>query len=230
MNVRMGLIRQQPGWSHETFSRYWLEQHGPLAARVPGLAAYWQNVVQERLQRGIDYARGPWDVDGFSQLTLEAAGAKERPFAEGALARRLIDDEQHFLGGLHIVEAEPVEVIRPDPQQRPTLLKRMSILRRRPDLDEAGFRREWRVHADLVRAMPGVAGYRQNVVVARERVKGRPCGYDELPIDGIVELWFESTATLEAAFGSPEGRRTMAHAKTFLAEITAFLVTERRIV
>lgn len=228
--VRMGLIRRQPGWSPEAFSRYWLEHHGPLAARVPGLAAYWQNVVDDRLQRGIDFARGPWDFDGFSQLTLGADAAAARPFADGALAQALVADERHFLGGLHIVEAEPTEVIAPDARQRPRLLKRMSILRRHPDLDEAGFRREWRVHAGLVRAMPGVAGYRQNVVLARERVKGQPCGRDELPIDGIVELWFESTATLEAAFGSPEGRRTMAHAKTFLAEITAFLVTERRIV
>ena len=57
-----------------------------------------------------------------------------------------------------------------------------------------------------------------------------PCGHDELPIDGIVELWFESPQTLEAAFASPAGQRTMAHAKTFLAEITAFLVEEHRIV
>jgi hypothetical protein len=68
------------------------------------------------------------------------------------------------------------------------------------------------------------------VIVARERLKGRPCGYDELPIDGIVELWFEDTATLDAAFASPAGQVTMQHATTFLEEITAFLVTERRVV
>ena len=82
----------------------------------------------------------------------------------------------------------------------------------------------------MVQEMPGVSGYRQNVITARERVKGQPCGYDELPIDGIVELWFETPSTLEAAFASPQGQRTMAHAKTFLSEITAFLVQEHRIV
>ena len=78
--------------------------------------------------------------------------------------------------------------------------------------------------------MPGVAGYRQNVVIARERIKGQACGYDELPIDGIVEMWFEDAATLEAAFGSPAGRTTMKHALTFLAEITAFVVEEHRVI
>jgi hypothetical protein len=78
--------------------------------------------------------------------------------------------------------------------------------------------------------MPGVAGYRQNVVLARERNKGQPCNYHDLPIDGIVELWFENPGTLEAAFSSPAGQVTMAHAKTFLAEITAFVVVEHRVV
>jgi len=34
---------------------------------------------------------------------------------------------------------------------------------------------------------------------------------------------------LEAAFGSEAGKVTMAHAKTFLAEITAFVVAERQV-
>jgi hypothetical protein len=97
-------------------------------------------------------------------------------------------------------------------------------------MTDEDFRREWIAHRDLVRKMPGVSGYRQNVVIARERVKGHSCGYDDLPIDGIVELWFEDAGTLDAAFSSLAGRATMAHAKTFLAEITAFVVIEHRVV
>jgi len=85
------------------------------------------------------------------------------------------------------------------------------------------------VHADLVRTMPGVSGYRQNVVCGRERTKGVPCGYDELPIDGIVELWFESPEVLNAAFASPRGVTLMTHAREFIAEITTFLV-ERHVI
>lgn len=230
--VRMGLIRKQPDWSTERFDAYWRDHHGALAARVPGLQAYWQNLVTDRLQRGIDYARGPWDFDGFSQLWLDGEQRAEAAFGQGNLAAELVADEQHFLSGLHIVTTEQTDVIAlpSDPAARARLLKRISILRRRADISEDDFRREWRVHADLVRTMPGVSGYRQNVVTERERVKGQPCGYGDLPIDGIVELWFESPEVLSAAFASPEGQRTMAHATTFLAEITAFLVTERRVV
>ncbi len=147
------------------------------------------------------------------------------------MAATRIADEQHFIGELHIVTA-PQHVVVPLPTapKRAALLKRISALQRRSDLTEDEFRREWIVQRDLVRKTPGVAAYRQNVVIARERAKGKPCAYDELPIDGIVELWFENTATLQAAFTSPEERSTMRHVLTFLSEITAFLVEEHRVV
>ena len=229
--VRMGLMRKKDSWTSEDFNAYWRDKHALFAAKIPNLREYWQNPVIDRLQRGIDFARGPWDFDGFSQLWFDDAKEADTAFNSGALSDALITDEHHFIGGLHIVTASQREVIKaPDEPTRSALLKRISTLRRRSDVSEEDFRREWKVHGAMVQEMPGVSGYRQNVITARERVKGQPCGYDELPIDGIVELWFETPATLEAAFASPQGQRTMAHAQTFLFEITAFLVRERRIV
>jgi uncharacterized protein (TIGR02118 family) len=231
MNVRMGLLRKKPEWTMDAFRAYWRDEHGPLAARVPNLREYWQNRVTDRIQRGIEFARGPWEFDGFSQLYFDDAAQASEAFTKSDLAAALIADERHFLGELHIVTAvQTVVVPVPASPDRGALLKRVSMLKRRPELSEEDFRREWIVHRDLVRAMPGVRGYRQNVVVARERIKGQPCGYEALPIDGIVELWFENPARLEAAFGSPAGRATMQHAKTFLGEITVFGVEEHRVV
>ena len=231
MNVRMGLLRKKPDWTMEAFRAYWRDKHGALAARVPRLREYWQNRVTDRVQRGIDFARGPWDLDGFSQLYFDDARQADDAFNRSDIAGELIADERHFLGTLHIVTAEQHVVVPvPASPQREAVLKRVSILKRRPELSEAEFRREWVVHRDLVRQMPGVAGYRQNVVIGRERIKGQPCGYDDLPIDGIVELWFQDAATLEAAFGSAAGRVTMQHAQTFLEEITVFSIEEHRVV
>jgi uncharacterized protein (TIGR02118 family) len=223
----MGLLRKKPDWTMDAFRAYWRDKHGPLAARAPGLREYWQNRVTDRVQRGIELARGPWDFDGFSQLYFDDVDA----FKGSPIAADLIADERHFLGTLHIVTAaQHVVVAVPASPRREALRKRASILKRRPELSEAEFRRAWAAHGDLVRQMPGVAGYRQNVVIARERIKGQPCGYDALPIDGIVELWFQDGATLEAAFGSTAGRAAMQHARTFLDEITAFSVEEHRVV
>lgn len=227
----MGLLRKNSEWSDERFRDYWRNTHGPLAARVPNLREYWQNVVSDRLQRGIDFARGPWDFEGFSQLWFDGALHADHAFRNSEIAAALIEDEKKVIDELHIIMARQDVVIPvPGNAARSRLLKRISTLKRRPDVTEGDFRREWIVHRDLVREMPGVSAYRQNVVLAREWVKGTPCGYEELPIDGIVELWFESTETLNAAFASPAGQVTMAHAKTFIAEITAFVVNEHRIV
>ena len=229
--VRMGLIHKKPDWTPDAFQSYWRDRHGPLVSRIPSLRAYWQNHVTDRLQRGIDFERGPWDFDGFSQLWFDDMRNAHHAFTDSDLAAAFVADERHFLGGLHIVTATQTEVVAvPSQPARGALLKRISTLRRRPDISEEDFRREWKVYGELVRQMPGVDGYRQNVVVQREAVKGQPCGYDKLPIDGIVELWFASTDALEGAFASPAGRKTMAHARSFIAEITAFLVHEIAIV
>lgn len=230
MTVRMGLIRKKADWSFDDFDNYWRESHGALARRAPNLREYWQNPVVDRLQRGIEFARGPWELDGFSQLSFDDANQSSHAFNDSGMAADLAKDERHFIGDLHIVTAEQSVVLPvPPKKERAKLLKRMSLIKRLPTMSEEDFRREWKVHGDFVRKMAGVSAYRQNVLVARERVKGQPCGYEELPIDGIVELWFKDVPTLEAAFGSAFGKETMAHAKTFLSEITAFVVAERQI-
>ncbi|MCX4170843.1 MULTISPECIES: EthD domain-containing protein [Paraburkholderia] len=226
--VRMGLIRKKTDLSMEDFQAYWLNHHGQLVRQTPGLSEYWQNHVIDRLQRGIDFTRGAWEFDGFSQLWI---ADQHQPFGGGELPEKILADENKFLGSLHIVAIEQATVVAvPETSIRKKMMKRMSVIRRRPELTESEFRDEWKVHADWVKTMSGVVGYRQNAVVARELFKGHPCSHDDLPIDGIVEFWFESTDALQAAFGSPQGQKTMAHAKTFLSEITAFLVDEHRII
>jgi uncharacterized protein (TIGR02118 family) len=133
-----------------------------------------------------------------------------------------------LIGDLRIVSLDQVEAI-PPATDRP-LIKRMSLLRRRPEVTPEQFRHEWRVeHARLVRATKGIFGYRQNLVIGRQAPKGTTVGHEGLPIDGIVELWFESTGSLDAAFASAEGQTLMAHAPKFIAEITTFLV-ERHVI
>ena len=64
------MLHKKLDWTTDQFRAYWRDKHGPLAARAPNLREYWQNPVSDRMQRGIHFARGPWDYDGFSQCTL----------------------------------------------------------------------------------------------------------------------------------------------------------------
>lgn len=222
MQVRMGLLNKKDDWSMDRFRGYWREQHAQLASQLPGLKAYHQNHVTDTAQRGISHKRGPENVDGISQLWFDDAQRMNDAFSE-ALGKKLIADEEHFIGHLRIVTATPIEVIAPPPPG--AALKRMSFLRRRADVSPDVFAYEWNVrHAALVKTLPGVLGYRQNLITHRESPKGNVVAYEGLPIDGIVELWFETTDTLNVAFSSPQGVETMQHATTFIDEITTFLV------
>lgn len=228
MIVRMGLLNKKQDWSTAEFRRYWSDTHGPLAAKLPGLRGYRQHHVIDSVQRGISYKRGPEQLDGFSELTFDDSASMSASFASET-APALVQDEARFLGRLRIVTVDRREVIAPHASK--PLIKRMSLLRRRPDVGAETFEREWRVeHARLVRSMPGIEGYRQNLVIERQVVKGTACGYDELPIDGIVELWFSSTESLNHAFASPQGVQTMKHAESFIDEITTFMVESRTFV
>ena len=228
MIVRMGLLKKHADWSTDAFRSHWREHHGALAARLPGLRHYHQNHVVDTAQRGITFARGPEQLDGLSQLWFDDDAAMRAAMATEA-GQALVADENHFIGDLRIVAAEQVTVIAP-PAGRPAI-KRMSLLRRRADVSPERFAHEWHeVHAGLVKAMPGVRGYRQNRIVERQVPKGVPVGYDALPVDGIVELWFDDADSLNAAFASPSGQTTMAHAQTFIAEITTFLVEPHAVI
>jgi len=227
MIVRMGLLRKKAGLD-SAFRSHWRNSHGPLAARLPGLRRYHQNHVVDRQQRGISYARGAWDFDGISELWFDDLPSMQRAFSTD-LVSELGADESTFIGDLKLVTAIQQQVV-PIATGEP-LIKRMSTLKRRPDVSAERFQREWfDVHSQLVKRLPEVKGYTQNLIFDRSHERGRPIAYDEFPIDGIVELWFGDADALESGFGSASGKTLMTHAEEFLAEISTFLVECHEIV
>ena len=217
----MGLLNKRPDWTDERFHAHWRNFHGTLAAGLPGLRSYVQNHVTDSAQRGISFTRGPERLDGISQLVFKDEASMCTAIGS-VVGPQLAADEAHFIGRLRIVTAQRHVVV---PISAGRAVKRMSLLRRRADVTPEVFVHEWlAVHGPLVRRLPGILGYRQNLITSRQAPKGVEVGYDGLPIDGIVELWFTDTAAIDAAFGAPAGRKAMAHAQTFIGEITTFLV------
>lgn len=228
MIVRMGLLTRRPDLTPERFRRHWLTVHGPLAARMPGLRAYHQNHVVDSGQLGITYARGAWSLDGFSELWFDDWDAMRRAVASDAYGP-VAADAGVFLGDTRVIVAEQ-RVVVPVPAGAGPLIKRMSLLKRRPEHDEARFRHEWStVHAPMVERFPHLVGYTQNLIVDREAMPGSPSSYETVPADGVVEMWFRDVDGLRAAFASDAAREAQAHAREFIAEITTFLVETYRI-
>ena len=228
MIVRMGLLQKKAGTEPADFQSHWRNLHGPLAAKLPGLRRYHQNHIVDRQQRGISYARGALDFDGISELWFDDLPSMQRAFSTD-LVNELGADEATFIGDLKLITAIQHQVIPVPKGER--LIKRMSTLKRRPGVSAEKFQREWfDVHSELVKRLPEVKGYTQNLIFDRSHGRGRPITYDEFSVDGIVELWFRDAEDLESGFGSPSGKTLMTHAEEFITEISTFLVDEHQIV
>jgi uncharacterized protein (TIGR02118 family) len=102
--VRMGLLQKRSDISSHDFRRHWRDSHGPLAARLPGLRRYHQNYVVDRAQRGITYARGGHDFDGFSELWFDDLPSMSAAFATEQV-QQLGEDEDRFIGELKLITA-----------------------------------------------------------------------------------------------------------------------------
>ena len=98
------------------------------------------------------------------------------------------------------------------------MIKRVSLVRRRPDLSRDDFVAYWLgPHAEIAREMPGAIAYMVNIVRDPE-----VAGWD-----GFAEVWFESVEVAEAAFASePFASRIRADRPKFVGEQVIFFVDE----
>jgi hypothetical protein len=141
--------------------------------------------VVDRQQRGISYARGTWDFDGISELWFDDLPAMQRAFST-EFVNELGPDESTFIGDLHLVTAIQHQVVPVPTGER--LIKRMSTLKRRADVSAEKFQREWfDVHSQLVKRLPEVKGYTQNLIFDRSHGRGRPLTYGEFPV-GVTSV------------------------------------------
>ncbi len=98
-------VRRRPEMSHEDFSRYWLEQHGPLVrslAGVLGTSKYIQShTTAPDINQMMTEMRGLAEpFDGITELWWESAErlteALSSPEGQEASAR-LAEDEAKFI-------------------------------------------------------------------------------------------------------------------------------------
>jgi len=83
------------------------------------------------------------------------------------------------------------------------MLKFMVVLYHRPDLRLQQFRHHLEtIHGTLAKALPGLRRYKQNHVVADG-------GRKHPDWDAIVELYFDSWESMEAAWASPQAKPPM---------------------
>ena len=79
--------KRKPGMEVEAFQRYWLENHAPIAATLPGLRRYVQS---HSLLQG--YRKADLPCDGMSEMWFDSRQAWQQALADPAAAVVLADE------------------------------------------------------------------------------------------------------------------------------------------
>lgn len=100
------------------------------------------------------------------------------------------------------------------------MIKRVSLVRRLPELTPAEFVAHWSgAHVEIVRQLPGVRGIRLGVVKTWNPAQSA--------WDGIGEVWFDSQEAADAAFAvEPLASQLACDRKLFLGEAQVAFVDE----
>jgi uncharacterized protein (TIGR02118 family) len=218
MITRWEIITRKTGLDEEDFVKHWRRMHAPLLEGM-GLRRYVQNLVTDKEQRGVAFPRCDEDMDGLDELWWDNLhdmniGLENRYQAVAA-------DYPAFTGSVKSLITVKNQVI---PIRKGQPIKRVSFIKRKEGMSFEEYKHEWwDVHGDLVRKFKGVRGYCQSLVLDRI-IGGQSVSYEDIPIDGIVELYFDDVAGLEADFASEAGQKAQAHARTFLDKISTCIV------
>jgi uncharacterized protein (TIGR02118 family) len=70
----MILIKKKPALTDEEFAKYWLENHAPIAKKMPGLRKYVVNLVKRPPNREPDY-------NGVVELWFDDSAGMKNAFA-----------------------------------------------------------------------------------------------------------------------------------------------------
>ena len=110
------------------------------------------------------------------------------------------------------------------------MIKRISLLVRKPGSSREEFARHWReVHGPLALALPKVVRYVQNHIVDEgPRHPHLPSGGQQ--VDGIVEFWFASRQDMDEAFATPQARALFADGALFIDSVTSYIVEEHVVI
>ena len=105
----VSFLTRKAGMSHEQFVKHWLEIHGPLALKVPGVRRYVQSHILEERKRP-DIPSHEIEVDGVAELWYDDRDAMARASASPE-AKALHADGALFIGRIKSFVTEEKVII-----------------------------------------------------------------------------------------------------------------------
>lgn len=227
MIYRCAIFNRRAGFDNAAFRNHWIEVHGVLAAKLPGLGTYRQNHILERLYEADPSPVQP--IDGISQLSFEDVAAMERSDCSPEYAAVKLDIPK-FQGGITILVIE-LDEIMPKACAKDAPAKLIWVSTRRAGARAEGLRRRWlEANRESGRDVRGARRFVQNFVTDRTHpVAAGVLSGDAGGAETVSELWFEDLNSAREAANSAAGKRLL-HDDPMLSPVGIYLVEEIRIV
>jgi uncharacterized protein (TIGR02118 family) len=143
-------------------------------------------------------------------------------WCEGASEGDALELLQRAYAGLPVIQISAVEetTIFDRGTRSPSLVKRLSLLQRRPELSRPLFCAYWRdIHAPMASCHRHVVRYVQNHVVDDSGS----------PFDGIAEFRITDVVALRADYETEEAKAMKADVANFAAAVSTYVVREVRV-
>lgn len=195
------LIKRKEGMAVDEFQRRWRHEHGPLAAKTPGLRGYIQCLTLPEEYQG---ENAP-DYDGVDEMWFDDMAALEQ--SRGTLESSAL---MANAGGL-TSEMTPLfaeEVVLLDNfrtlDDRKGFVKYIAMLYLKDGVPIGDFQHHWKdVHGPInVRNIKGMKRYVQSHILPQMFEGPDPPAYGGLP-----EAWFESVSAMRGAPRDPNAQR-----------------------
>ena len=191
------LLYRNPARSYEEFVRHYRAVHSPLAVEAMPLQTFYTANIADKGNAAAAVDGVPTKMaapDAIAFLRFDDVSVLNDParlYASHEFEARIAADGAYLFSAMHgyvVDEVVQREVPRDWPRGQPSPgIKQISLLRRRPELDGAEFRRRYEhEHGPLtLREHPGLWRYIQNLVVDAVTP-------DAPPLDAIAERHFRS--------------------------------------
>lgn len=219
----INLYRKDPAMSDAEFDEFLNDVYAPLYLAVPQIESFELDRVTLKEQG--DACTDAVQADAFTIERYVDLDAYEQAIASEAYKAILRERVKAVDHNETFVCLENVSIplnTEGECHKKMTLLGRSA-----PEVSFEGFTREWFVvHSGCMAKMPTdiFFGYNQHLVIDRI-VNGKHASHEELPFDGILELFFSEASEVSNAFKTiPEGQMTVAHRKEFISTVDPFLV------
>jgi len=220
----MFLMRRKPGLSRQECQRHWRGIHAPLAQRIPGIRRYVQSHVFSAQEEEPPY-------DGVAEIWVDDEPAATAIFQTQEYREGTYVDEPNFVDVKQVVRLrteDHVMLAGAPIGKDERLIKRISFLKRKPDLGREDFFRYWReVHGPMALKLPGLRRYVQCHALPAMYASGEPV------FDGAAQIWFADLRVMQEMLESKEYvEETRPDGAKFIAPagIVTLIAEENRVV